>query len=175
MSRVAARPSRRRGLAGVVDAVVTAWALAGGLVLLAVVAMTVLSVAGAAGFGRPFAGDVELVRMGTAIAAFAFLPYAQLTHADVRADLFTRGASRRARAAFDLAAGLAALAVALVLCWRMSAGMLDYRRYQETTAILEIPHWLAFPPIVVSLALVAAAAAVNLAETARELRRQGRG
>jgi hypothetical protein len=56
----------------------------------------------------------------------------------------------------------------------MTAGMLDYRRYQETTAILEIPQWCAFPPILVSLALLAAAAAVNLREAGRDLRRPRR-
>jgi TRAP-type C4-dicarboxylate transport system permease small subunit len=170
-----AATSAPRGVAARVRRLVTWWALAGGGVLVAVVATTVASVAGGALFGRPFAGDVELVRMGTAIAAFAFLPYAQLTRADVSADIFTRRASARTVAIFGLVAALTALVVAALLFWRMSAGMLDYRRYQETTAILEIPHWVAFPPILVSLALLAAAAAVNLGAAARAVRRRARG
>jgi TRAP-type C4-dicarboxylate transport system permease small subunit len=170
----AADTKERRGVAALIRRAVTWWALAGGVVLAAVVAVTVASVLGRALFDRPFPGDVELVRMGTAIAAFAFLPYAQLTRADVSADIFTRGASRRTVAVFAALAAGVALAVAALLCWRMTAGMLDYRRYQETTAILEIPQWCAFPPILVSLALLAAAAAVNLREAGRDLRRPRR-
>jgi TRAP-type C4-dicarboxylate transport system permease small subunit len=165
---------RRRGGAAVVERLVTAWALAGGLVLLAVVAVTVASVTGGAIFDRPFPGDVELVRMGTAIAAFAFLPYAQLSGANVTADIFTRRASPRTVAVFAAGAAVAALAFAALMLWRMSEGMADYRRYEETTAILEIPHWVAFPPMLASLALLAAAALVNLGEAARDARRHGR-
>lgn len=167
-------PPRRRGGAAIVERLVTAWALAGGLVLLAVVAVTVASVTGGALFGRPFPGDVELVRMGTAIAAFAFLPYAQLSGANVTADIFTRRASPRTVAVFAAGAAVAALAFAALMLWRMSEGMADYRRYEETTAILEIPHWVAFPPMLASLALLAAAALVNLGEAARDARRHGR-
>ena len=56
--------------------------------------MNAISVTGSAVFGRPFPGDFELTEMGVAVAAFSFLPYCQLTGANVTADIFTSGASR---------------------------------------------------------------------------------
>ena len=68
---------------------ITGWALCGGLVLLGVVLVNAFSIVSGALANRPFAGDFELTEMGTAIAAFCFLPYAQLTGANVSADIFT--------------------------------------------------------------------------------------
>lgn len=173
MSAAPAQP-RRRGLAGAVERLAVAWALAGGLVLLALVAINVWSVAAGALFGTPFPGDFELVEMGTAIAVFAFLPYGQLRGANVTADIFTMRAPPRAVAVFRSTAALAAVACSLVLLWRMTAGLGDHLRYRETTTILEIPHWIAFVPILASLALLALAATVTLAEAGREVRERGR-
>ncbi len=161
----------RRGVAAVVERLVTGWALAAGVLLLAVVAMTVVSVLGAALFDAPFAGDFELVKMGVAVAAFGFLPYAQLTGADVTADIFTLKASPPTVAGLTLLAAVVALVCSLVLLWRMTIGMIGYRTFEETTAILAIPHWIAFVPILVSLALLALAAAVRLGEAWRATRR----
>ena len=44
----------------------------------------------------------------------------------------------------------------------MWLGMLDQKAYGYTTAILQFPHWIAFIPILVSLLLLALAAAVTL-------------
>jgi TRAP-type C4-dicarboxylate transport system permease small subunit len=168
---VSGAPSRRRtGAAGIVECVVTWWALAGGFVLLAIVAMTVYSVVAGALFNAPFPGDFELVEMGVAIAAFAFLPYCQLVGANVTADIFTMKASRTTVAAFALIAAVIALGFSLVLLWRMAAGLLDYYAYEETTAILQIPHWIAFVPILISLALLAVAAFTSLVEAWRDAR-----
>ncbi len=173
MSEARAAP-RRRGLARAVERLAVAWALAGGLVLLALVAMSVGSVLAGAVFGAPFAGDFELVEMGTAVAVFAFLPHCQLSGAHVSADIFTLRAPARAVAVLRSTAALVAVGVSLVLLWRMAAGMGDYLRYPETTTILEIPHWIAFVPILASLVLSALAAMVTLVEAGRELRGRGR-
>ncbi len=159
--------SARRGGARLVERLVTWWALVGGAVLLALIAMSVWSVLGGVLLGAPFAGDFELMQMGIAIAAFAFLPYSQLTGANVTADIFTMRASPRAVAWMAVGGAAVALGFSLLLLWRMSAGLEDYRRYEETTTILQIPHWIAFVPILASLVLLAAASLVTLAESLR--------
>ena len=58
--------------------------------MLLVVAMHTWSVIGNQ-FGMPFPGDFEMTEIGIANAAFAFLPYCQLTGANVTADIFTSG------------------------------------------------------------------------------------
>ncbi|WP_420413280.1 TRAP transporter small permease [Roseibium sp.] len=149
------------GFTGIAIQIITYWALAGGLVLLLVVAVNMASIIGAM-FGKPFPGDFELTEMGVAIAVFAFLPYCQLTGANVSADIFTAGASKRLIAFFTLLGSLTALGFACLLIWRMYYGMLDQKEYGYTTTILQIPHWMAFVPILISLALLALAALVTL-------------
>ncbi|GBD41161.1 hypothetical protein HRbin39_00539 [bacterium HR39] len=143
------------------------WAVAGGSVLLALVLVNVASVVGTAFLGMPVPGDIELTEMGVAVAAFAFLPYCQLAGAHVIADIFTARLDGRTRARFEVLGDLVALVFALVLLWRMSLGMLDQRAYGYTTAILQIPVWWAFVPILVSLVLLALAAGERLADHLR--------
>lgn len=157
----------RRGIPRLVERAATAWALAGGVLLLAVVAVNTWSVFSRALGGRPFAGAFELTEVGVAVAVFAFLPYCQLVGANVTADIFTAGASRRTLAAFALLASLVALGFAVLLAQRMYLGLLDQRAFGYATTILQVRIWWAFVPIVGSLVLLALAAAVTLAESAR--------
>ncbi len=147
--------------------IITAWALAGGALLLGVVGVNVAAVVGGV-IGVPLPGDFELTEVGVAVAVFAFLPYCELTGANVTADIFTARAGRRVKAVLALAGSVAALAFAIVLLWRMAAGARDQWAYNYTTAILQVPVWLAFVPILVSLALLGLAAVLTLTAHARE-------
>lgn len=159
-------PARPSGLAG---RVIEGWALLGGIVLLGIALMTTWSAATGWAIGKPLPGDFELTEVLVAVAVFSFLPYCQLTDANVTADLFTAGAGPRAVAGFRLFSALLALAVALVLVWRTWAGMLDYRQYIETTAILKIPIWWAYVPALASLVLLALACLIVLRDCWRVL------
>jgi TRAP-type C4-dicarboxylate transport system permease small subunit len=155
------------GPKGLVFRVITGWALLGGITLLLVVLMHTWSVIGNQ-FGKPFPGDFEMTEVGICIAAFAFLPYCQLTGANVTADIFTSRASPRWIAIFSLAASITAFGFSLLLLWRMYAGMLDQKEYGYTTAILQFPHWIAFIPILISLGLLALASLVTLRQSAHQ-------
>lgn len=124
-----------------------AMALAGGLVLLALVALTCISVSGRAlvslGLG-PVPGDFELVEMGVAFAVFAFLPWCQLNRAHASVELLTRYLGRTANAWLDLVADAAMFLVAALITWRLALGTLDKRSYHETTFILQAPVWWAY-------------------------------
>jgi TRAP-type C4-dicarboxylate transport system permease small subunit len=154
---------------GFLRRVIEIWALLGGLLLLAIALMTSWSAVSGWLLGKPLAGDVELVEMLTAVSVFMFLPYCQLTGANVTADLFTARAGPRTVARLELIAASVALAFSLLLLWRMYAGLLDYRKYVETTTILHVPIWVAYPPALASLALLAAAAFISLRATLRGL------
>ena len=154
----------RAGYISAVHKLVSAWAIFGGFVLLGVVFMNLASVIGSI-FGKPFPGDFELTEMGVAIAAFSFLPYCQAANANVTADIFTQGASPKVVSFLVMLGSIIAFCFALLLLWRMSLGMLDQREYGYTTTILQIPHWLAFLPILVSLFLLALAASVTMLES----------
>ena len=155
-------PQAAQGPKGFLRRVIEGWALLGGLLLLAIALMVSYSSAASWLLGKPLPGDVELVEMFTAISVFMMLPYCQLSGANVTADIFTVRASKRTVAALELLASLIALGFSLLLFWRMYEGLLDYRKYVETTTILKIPIWVAYPWALASLALLAVAAAATL-------------
>ena len=149
--------------------VIIGWALFGGIALIAVVLVNAWSILAGALINRPFPGDFELTEMGTAIAAFCFLPYCQLIGANVSADIFTVRAGPRTVAAMSIFAGLIAILFASILLWRMGAGLQDYRKYEEFTGILEIPIWWAFVPTMVSLVLLLTASIITFVEALGQL------
>jgi TRAP-type C4-dicarboxylate transport system permease small subunit len=174
------RPSSSRALAavaGAVGALARWWALCGGVVILGVVFLTAISVVRDMLWRAPIPGDFELVQIGCAIAVFGFLPYCQLRRGNVVVDLFTLRAPARMRAALDALGSLLMLLLALLLLWRMTHGAFDYHDpyFPEVTPILGFPIWMAFPPILVSLALWAAASIVTLLEDLGVLRRGAAG
>jgi len=144
-----------------IRSLVTWWALAGGMLLFLVVFLNTFSVAGGI-VGNPIPGDFELTEMGVAIAVFAFLPYCQLTNANVTADIFTSKASPRMIAVFGLASSLIALLFSLLLFWCMYQGMVDRYNYQYTSAILLIPMWIPYVPVLFSWILLLLAAIISV-------------
>lgn len=130
-----------------VRAIARAMAIAGGVVLVALTVLTVVSVTGRnlnfLGLG-PIPGDFEMVEAGIAFAVFAFLPWCQLNRGHVTVDLFLAPLGRRPNAAVDAAANLLMAAAAAVIAWRLWLGMLDKHSYGETTFILQIPLWLGY-------------------------------
>lgn len=167
-----AQHTRRTGWTGAAETVITVWGILGGVMVLAVVLMNVWSVISALGVWQAlfpdtnitFQGDFELTQMGIAIAAFAFLPYCQISGANVTADIFTSRASPLWVAIFALVASVVALIFGCLLLYAMYGGMLSQRQYNYTTAILQVPIWWAYLPCLLSLALMAVAAFITLIE-----------
>jgi len=157
--------------AGLARRVIEGWALLGGMVLLGIALLTTWSAATGFILGKPLPGDFELTEILVAVAIFSFLPYCQLTDANVTADLFTARAGPRTVAVLGLLSALLALGIAALLAWRTWAGMLDYRQFVETTAILKIPIWTAYVPALASLLLLVLACVIVLVKNARALMR----
>lgn len=148
------------------EGVARVMALAGGLVLVLLVAMTSVSIAGRAavplGLG-PVRGDFEMIEIGVGFAIFAFLPWCQLHRAHAVVDLLKPALPRLVNRALDVAADLLMLAAAGVLAWRLWLGTLDKHRYGETTFILEAPVWMGYAAALVgALAFVFVAAVAAL-------------
>ena len=151
-------------LHGLVLRIATAWAVLGGFVLVAVVVFNVASVVGSAVWGKALPGDFEITELGVAIAAFAFLPYCQIAGLNVTADIFTSRASPFWLSLFSLLGAIVALIFGAVLLWRMSAGMIDQRTYDTSTALLQIPLWWGYAACLASLALLVVASFASLVE-----------
>lgn len=150
-----------------VRALATIAALAGGVLLLAAGLLTVGAIGfrllarwGEAGWlpeaiARPLAAHTELVGPAVALAAFAFLPYAQLRRGHVRIDFVTAGLPARAKAGLTALADLALAAVALVLARQTLLAAEDLARYGQTTMVLRLPESWAYWPSAGALALLA--------------------
>ena len=147
------------------------WALLGGAVLLGVVLMTTYSAGRGWVFDRPLQGEYEMTEMWVAVAVFMFLPYCQLTGANVTADIFTSRAGPRTIALLELVSAVIALGFSALLVWRMYLGMLDYRDYGETTTILHVPIWYAYVPALISLALLSLASLKSVQNALRAWKR----
>lgn len=158
---------------GLARRIITGWALVGGIALIGVVAVNAWSILAAAIINKPFPGDFELTEMGAAIAAFCFLPYCQLTRANVSADIFTMRVGPRSIALMSIIAALIAAFFAALLVWRMTLGLQDYQEYEEFTAILQIPLWWAFLPALASLVLLFIAALITLSDALTDHRNSG--
>lgn len=152
------------------DVLARAFAFAGGVVLVAMTGMSVVSIAGRTVLGRPLAGDFELVQVGCAVAVAAFLPYCQLRRGNIIVDFFTVRAGPRVQAALDALGALLLAAVMALLAWRTAAGMLTVKAAGEITMIVGFPVWLGYAAIVPSLALTALVGLVTALEALKASR-----
>lgn len=131
-------------------------AVLGGLVLVAMASMTVVSVVGRAFFSHPILGDVELVQLGSAVVVASFLPYTQFQRANIIVDFFTTRASARAQRRMDgLGTWLYTLVMALVL-WRVAVGGIDMRASGESSMLMGLPLWWPYVLMLPGLALCVA-------------------
>jgi TRAP-type C4-dicarboxylate transport system permease small subunit len=139
----------------ILHALASGLAVSGGLVLLALVVMTVVSIIGRALWSAPIPGDFELVEIGCALAVFASLPYCQLVGGHVIIGFFTAGAGRRTRAWLDAGGNFVFAAIAALLSWRLGIGALELERDGETTMVLRLPIWWGFIPATLCMGLLA--------------------
>ena len=160
-------------------------AILGGMVLLCLVALTVVSVSGRGvstflhastapdgvwgwvlhlGIG-PLSGDFEIVEAGIAFAVFSFLPICQLERSHAQIDVFANRLppawQRRGQMLIDTG-----FAVVLgVVAWRLGAGMVAKLRYGETSFFLQFPLWWAYAACLPGAVLAAVAAIVTAIST----------
>ena len=120
-------------------------ALAGGLLLVGVMGMTVISVLGRFLFNAPVPGDYEITELAIGIAAFAFFPYCHITNANIVVELFTGRMPARYKAALDAVHNITFAIVAGLITWRLFIGGMRKLDDGETTMFLGIPiHWAYF-------------------------------
>lgn len=138
-------------------------ALLGGLVLCTLVGIVCISILGretngwahagylgapgqwllALGVG-PVTGDFELVEAGVAFAIFAFLPLTQLTGSHATVDIFTNGLGPKVNNCLTGFWSIIMALIIILITWRLSIGMQDKMRYNETTYLIQFPVWWAY-------------------------------
>lgn len=151
-------PSTRRPadpLGRALDAVSRAFAYAGGLALVGVTLMSLVSIVGRALFTRPLPGDYEIVQVGCALAVASFLPLTQLRGGNVIVDFFTANARPALRGTLDALGALLVALCAAVIAWRMVLGATSLFEANDQTTILAFPTWIAVAAMVPCFALLA--------------------
>ncbi|WBU59884.1 TRAP transporter small permease [Paracoccus albus] len=114
----------------------------GGLVLLAIMFMTVASVVKRGVFGAPIPGDYEMVEMGSAVLIACFLPWCQVSGGNVLVDFFTMKAGDRVNHFLEAIGDLIYLLIGLLILWRMWHGVVEFRSYGEQSMVLRAPVWI---------------------------------
>jgi len=165
-------------------------ALAGGLVLLALIIITCVSVVGRMAntlahsdaliatvpalatwlerFG-PLPGDFEIVEAGMAFAILAFFPWCELRGAHATVDLFTARLPQAVNR-FLVLVWEVVLCLALgLITWRTIIGTMDKHRYGETTFLLQFPTWWGYAACAFAAAIASVVALYVVSVRVREL------
>ncbi len=138
-----------------------AFAIAGGLGFIALVAMSIVSIVGRKLAAAPVPGDIEIMQMGTAVASAAMLAYCEMEHQHLRVDFFTARLSQPARHRLDALSHLLLALVAAVIAWRTGVGAASLKEAGEASMLLLWPVWTVVAAMVPSFALLAAAGLYN--------------
>jgi TRAP-type C4-dicarboxylate transport system permease small subunit len=126
------------------DRAVQGVALTGGVLLIGLATMVVVSVTlrsdlvGAAGVP----GDFEIVQMATAVAAFCFLPYCQLKRGNIFVDTFTLKLPQRWQRGLDAMWDVVYGLVMALIAWRLAVGARAAFASGENTMVLQLPSYL---------------------------------
>lgn len=175
MSEVAGRADEtgaapRSGSEQALERACTWLAIAGGVVMLVFMTVSVASIVSRSLFGAPLVGDFELVERGTAIAVFAMLPYCHLYGGNVAVDMFVGMFPAGMRQRLAVASDVLFAIVAGLMTWRLALGGLNQYQYNDMSMMLQIPTWWVFLPIVASMALLTLVCVVRALRGGREFR-----
>jgi hypothetical protein len=159
-----------------IERAVQGLALAGGLTLLALVGMTVLSSLGALGLKGaqagwlpqafaigPYKAGYEIVELALPGIVFAMIPLVQLLHAHARVELL-RG---RGAHGFDVLWQVVAAVMFALIAWRIGLGMAGKMRSGTETFLLALPVWWGYAACLPGAWGAAFVAAYNAVRQAR--------
>jgi TRAP-type C4-dicarboxylate transport system permease small subunit len=150
---------------GPLVAVTRPLAIAGGLLMLAIAIVVVVSVLMRWLIGTSIQGDIELVQISTALAVFAFLPLCQAARCNIVVDTFTNRLPLKARNTLDALWDLLYAVMAAIIAWRLAVGAWDTIRSKTVSMMLALPIGWAIAACAVMaafLAVIAVATAVRL-------------
>jgi len=136
-----------------------AMAISGGMLFIALIVMSLVSIIGRKlGFGS-VNGDIELMQAGTAVAATAFLPYCTLLGEHIKVDFFTENMRDSLKRPIDGIAEVLFMLVSAVLVWRTVLSTFATYESQEVTTLVSLPLWIPTALLVPGLFLMMICAA----------------
>lgn len=133
-------------------------AMLGGVLLVAMALMSVVSIVGRWLFASPIIGDYELIEIMGAMAVSMALPYAHWIGAHVIVDFFSARFARHTSRLMDSAASWLLAAMAALLTWQMAQGLYELRLSHDASLMLDLPTWIGYVPMVASFGLLSVVA-----------------
>ncbi|GBU09019.1 hypothetical protein AwWohl_01570 [Gammaproteobacteria bacterium] len=119
------------------------FALIGGGIFFTLVVISLVSIVGRKTGTISIIGDIELIQVGTAVAASLFFPYCTLLGEHIKVDFFTDCFSFKVRKAFDFIGNFLLLSVLIIITYRLGLQIGVSQEYGEVTTLLSIPIWWA--------------------------------
>jgi TRAP-type C4-dicarboxylate transport system permease small subunit len=132
-------------------------AIAGSLVFVVLVLMSIVSITGRKIASSPVPGDVEMLQLCAAFAASSFFAWCHLNRGDVKVDFFTEWLPASWVHALDAFGSLLVGLFGALIAWRTGAGALGLKAAGETTMILGAPVWIGQALMVPGFVLLALA------------------
>ena len=117
-------------------------AIAGALVFVGLVVMSIVSITGRKMASAPVPGDVELLQLCAAFASASFFAWCHLNHGDVKVDFFTERMPAATVHALDSVGSSLVAAFGALIAWRTGAGALALQAAGEPTMIRGLPLWI---------------------------------
>ena len=153
------------GAVRLLERTATGFAMFGGFAFCALIAMSIVSIVGRKLFSTPVQGDVELMQMGAAVGAAAFLPICEMCDNNIKVDALTGWMPASTRAALDTLAHLLLTVAAAAITWRTGMAVIDAYSSGEVSTLLSVPMWQPVTLLVPSLALLTVCGAYRVAHS----------
>ena len=129
-------------------------AFLGGLILVIVILVNVISIISRIILSNPLVGDFELVKIGSAIAIASFFPICHLKKGNVIVDFITANLNFKKIYFLDALSSFVYGIISFFFTWRMIYGAKDMFKYSEETMLLQFPVWIPFVPVIFSFGLL---------------------
>jgi TRAP-type C4-dicarboxylate transport system permease small subunit len=144
-----------------------AFAVFSGLLLVALIAMALVSVVGLKLFSTPVQGSVEIMQMGIAICGAAFFPICEIGDHNIKVEALSNWLPANSRRFLDSAGHALLTIVFALLTWRTTVAAVILTQTHEVTTLLSVPLWIPMALMVPSLALTTLCAVYRSVRTFR--------
>lgn len=140
------------------------FAMAGGILLLAIALMTMASVIGRNAFDTPIHGDFDMTKSGLGIVLAAFIPYCIVNGGLIIVDFFTAKSKASTKQRMDIFGTLCMVIGLGLFAWRSVVGTEDMMESNEVAGNTNILVWWVYAAMAPSFVLATFAAIARAME-----------
>jgi TRAP-type C4-dicarboxylate transport system permease small subunit len=143
------------------------FAVVGGVLLLIIATMTMVSIIGRFFFDAPIRGDFEMTKQGMGLVVAAFIPYCILNGGNLIVDFFTTKTSAKTQRILDTIGALCTAGGLSLFAYKATEAIADVRESNEVSGNIDLPVWWIYAGMAPSLWLAVFAGIVLAVKTWR--------